>query len=192
MKGSTRLLFPATFRFLRLLASWNRCPLSFQLPCQKVVDLLVWIDARQEVIEAHFENAHKVELLEIADVDETAFDLRELAAVNIPTGKLQPHRKIGLTPIEPVPPFPDFRSNEVFILHAAARGMRNIGGGFSICARSSAKQNARRVGWFSRVLLAAEPFAEPCDHVVAEGVDEAGDAADGIERVVLHERCWRN
>ena len=136
---AARLFFLCGFHLLRPLAPRNRCPLSFHRSGQKVIDLFQWIDAWKKVVEAHLEYAHEIQLLKIADVNQAAFDLRELATINIPTGKLQPHRQIGLTPTEAVSPSPDFRSNEILIQHAAARGISSIGRGFGICARLGAK-----------------------------------------------------
>ena len=84
------MLSLGTFSLRRLLPSRNRRAPSFHPSLQKVVDFFHRIDIREKVVVGHFEDAHKVELLEIADVNQAAFDLRELAAISSGAEKLHP------------------------------------------------------------------------------------------------------
>ena len=95
--------------------------LSFSLhrSGEKITDPFIGIDVRKKVAEAHFEYADEIQLLKVAHMHQTAFDLGDLAAINVPTGELQPHRQVGLAPTEAVSPSHNFRANEVLVLHAA-------------------------------------------------------------------------
>ena len=93
--------------------------LSLHRSGEKITDLFIGIDVRKEVAEAHFEYADEIQLLKVAHMHQTAFDLGNLTAINVPTCELQPHRQVGLAPTEAVSPSHNFRANEVLVLHAA-------------------------------------------------------------------------
>ncbi|MEO6788253.1 MAG: hypothetical protein ABI318_19190 [Chthoniobacteraceae bacterium] len=112
---------------------------SLHRPGEKITDLFIGIDVRKEVVETHFEYAGEIQLLKVAHMHQTAFNLGDLTAINVPTRELQPHRQVGLAPIEAVSPSHNFRANEVLVLHAAACGISNTGSGFGRCARLGAR-----------------------------------------------------
>lgn len=57
---------------------------------EKIVHALLWFHARIEFIDGNFEDASKTQLLKITDMHQPAFDFGYLAAINVPTGELQP------------------------------------------------------------------------------------------------------
>lgn len=80
----------------------------------------------------------KIELLEIADMHQPTLDLRHLAAVYVPASQLQACRKKFLRPFEAVSPLSNLWTNDVSILHAAARDMSVTNGDCGSCARLGA------------------------------------------------------
>ena len=116
----------------------NGLPPPLHRSGKEITELFVRINRWEEIVERHFEYAGEKHLLKVAQMHQAAFDLGDLAAINVPTGKLQLHRQVGLAPTEAVSPSHNFRANEVLILHAAACGISNTGSGFRRCARLGA------------------------------------------------------
>lgn len=127
------------FRRLAFLAARHWLPFSLHRSGKKVTDLFTRIDVRKKFVETHLENANEKHLLKVAHMHEAAFDLGNLAAVDVPTGKLQLHREVSLAPTESIPPFHDFDADDILKqLHAAERGMRNSDEVSGRCARLGA------------------------------------------------------
>jgi hypothetical protein len=57
---------------------------------EKIVHALLWFHARIEFVDGNFEDASKIQLLEVTDMHQPAFNFGYLAAINVPTGELQP------------------------------------------------------------------------------------------------------